>query len=166
MMGWALAEPHPHSHPPSSLFILIRRSSDQPHLLHFFRKWHVPICNQSQSSVLTHTPLLPRPFSCQRLSHSFPRCRMKRWHSCLYHRVQTASTPSAASPSKPSRHASPSRKPGSPKERRKNAAKRMSSNPAETWRRANRSHFCTGRFLKAWCRYPWKTWIPTTITRK
>lgn len=140
-------------------FFLIRGSFYQLRLLHLFRKRHVPI-------RANHLFWPPRPFSCRRLSRSFPRCRMKRWHSCLYHRVQTASAPSAASPSKPLRHASPRRKPASPKERRKNAEKRMSSNPAVTWRRANRSHFCTGMFLKAWCLYPWKTWIPTTITRK
>lgn len=130
---------------PTFLFCFFKKQSQ-------FAFGYKPIYNQSQlSPPHTHTH---RPFCLRRLSRSFRSCRMRRWQSCLCHRVQTASAPSAASPSKPSRGASLRRKPGSPKEWRKNTARRMSSSPAVTWRRANHSHFCTGMCLKAWFRYP------------
>lgn len=109
--------------------------------------------------------LFLQSFLLKEASRSLWMCRMKRWHSCLYLQDQTASGCFVVSPLMPSRGGSLRRTPRNPRGSPMTMATTDPS-PAVTWRQANHCHSYTGTFLKDWCPHHWRTWTPSTATRK
>lgn len=133
-------------------------------------RWVYLLFSESWPRLLTHVPLFPSslqlPVPAEPLAALW-RSRMTRWHSCLYRPDLTASAPSPQSLSKPSRGASPRRRPGDHgRSAAATAMMKMGLSPTATWRQGNLSPSSTGTSPAPWCPLLWRTWTPTTATRR
>lgn len=92
---------------------------------------------------------------------------MTRWRSCLYRPDLTASAPSRPNRWPPSSSASLRKRLGScGRGAAVTATTTMGPRPTVTWRRGSRCPSSTGTSRRTSCPPHWRTWTPSTATRR